>query len=198
MPSAARAAYSSADVLVRRRPYRRGAPRRFARGMDRARRPDARHGRGSGDGSRLTRLVPRRLGDDDGGDDAALGRADGGRVHAGETPRASRNDVLPRRLSRRVDGLRSRRVRDLPRLAGGGAGGTRVAATSRPQRSPRPACTRSRRSSHSASATAGRRSTSCSAAGDPVASAPGGWEPSTAPTASAAASASCSSCSCSA
>src|ERR671922_6187 len=66
MPSAARAAYSSADVLVRRRPYRRGAPRRFARGMDRARRPDARHGRGSGDGSRLTRLVPRRMGDEHG------------------------------------------------------------------------------------------------------------------------------------
>lgn len=42
------------------------------------------HGREPGDGSRLARLLPRGLGDDDGGDDAALGGADDARVRAGQ------------------------------------------------------------------------------------------------------------------
>ena len=45
--------------------------------MDRHRRPDAGNGHGPGDRSRRARLVPRGLGDDDGGDDAPVGPADG-------------------------------------------------------------------------------------------------------------------------
>ena len=45
----------------------------------RDRRSHERHGRGPGNRPRRARVVHRRMGDDDGRDDAAVGRADGGR-----------------------------------------------------------------------------------------------------------------------
>ena len=55
---------------------------------------------GPGHRPRLARLVPRRLGDDDGRDDAAVGRADGARLLAGHArARPPRSGATPRRGS---------------------------------------------------------------------------------------------------
>ena len=58
----------------------RGAARRGGAGVVVHGRPDGGDGRRTGDRPRLPRLVHGRLGDDDGGDDAAVARADGSRL----------------------------------------------------------------------------------------------------------------------
>ena len=117
--SARRAAPGAAAVsrpALRRRP----GPARARRPALRARRrrlvvdgrPDARDGRRALDGSRHARLVPRRLGRDDGGDDVPVGRADGRAVLAHDAGAiAARAAALHRRLSRHVGGRRSARLR---------------------------------------------------------------------------------------
>ena len=91
--------------------HRRRSSRGGARLLGRHRRPHARDGRRAGHGSRRAGLVRRDLGDDDGGDDAAVGVADGLGVRAGEQgageswSRRVRADVgLRRRLPGGVDG----------------------------------------------------------------------------------------------
>ncbi len=80
------------------------------------RRKDGRDGRRAGDRSRRPRLVRRRLGDDDGGDDAPVDLAEGG-----GSPGIAHHEVgvrrgLPRVLDRRRGArIRDRRGRALPR-----------------------------------------------------------------------------------
>ena len=75
-------------------------------------RPDAGDGQRTVDRSRLVRLVPRRLGRDDGGDDVPVGRADGRAVLAHDAATiAAVAAALRGGLSPHVGGRRSRRVR---------------------------------------------------------------------------------------
>ena len=99
------------------------APRRDARRLVARRRADAGHGRRPRHRSRLGRLVPRHLGDDDGGDDAAVGDADGAAVLEGasgvDAAARPRDGAVRDRLPGRVDGLRARRLRAVPARARG-------------------------------------------------------------------------------
>ena len=88
--------------------------------MDRDHRADAGDGRGARHRPRRPRLVRRRVGHDDGRDDAALHRPDGrggtpGGRRPGRPPRAARRHrALRRRLPDRVDRLRPHRIRGVP------------------------------------------------------------------------------------
>ena len=79
---------------------------------------DARHGRRPRDRSRLGRLVSRHLGDDDGGDDAAVGNADGALVFEGcgglDRSARPRNGAVRGGIPDRLDWIRPRRVRAVP------------------------------------------------------------------------------------
>ena len=75
------------DLPARPAARRHRRRRCCTRHLDRDRAADARHGRRAGHRPRRARVVRRRLGDDDGGDDAAVGDADGLALPAHIEPR---------------------------------------------------------------------------------------------------------------
>src|SRR5262249_29295709 len=104
------------------------ARRRRARRLDRHVPTHARHGRRPGHRPRRARPVPRDLGDDDGGHDAAIRDADGRRVQPRQRRAGAARDCaraanvgVRRRLPRRVDCLRGRGLCARPGREGGGA-----------------------------------------------------------------------------
>ena len=107
----------SMRALSASRPARRARARGRPRRLDRHGAADARDGRRAGHRPRRARLVRRHLGDDDGRDDAAVGRADGAPVsrrssgeRARRGPGGARPDLdlrrgLPGRLDRSTGSL---------------------------------------------------------------------------------------------
>ena len=90
---------------------RRGAARRGGVGVVVDGGPDGGDGRRPGDRPRLRRLVHGRVGDDDGGDDAAVARAGGSRLCGVGPTRAQPGAPVRRRLSARLECRGHRRLR---------------------------------------------------------------------------------------